>query len=192
VKGKMARLGKKPVKIPEGVKVEIKEGEIYISAKNNILKRPIFQGLDVSIQDNQILIKNTISEKQRKLYKKVDSLQGLMRAYIINMIKGVTSSFEKILEIHGQGYKAEIKGKELVLTLGFSVPVKIEIPQDISVEVVKNTIIFIRGIDKEKIGNFAAKLRAISPPEPYKGTGIRYRGEYIRQKVGKAAVGVTK
>jgi len=188
----MARLGKKPIKIPDGVKVEIKDNRIIISGKNGKLEREIFPGLRVEIKDGQIFVINEIPEKQRKVYRKTDALQGLLRSLILNMVQGVTEGFEKILEIHGVGYKAELKGKELILNLGFSHPVKVEVPEDIKIEIIRNTILFIRGIDKEKVGNFAAKIRAIYPPEPYKGKGIRYRGEYVRQKVGKAAVGATK
>jgi large subunit ribosomal protein L6 len=108
------------------------------------------------------------------------------------MIKGVSEGFEKILEIHGVGYKAETKGNKLILSLGFTHPVEVEIPKEISLEVSRNTIIFVRGADKQKVGEFAAKIRRIYPPEPYKGKGIRYRGEYVRQKATKAGVGATK
>ncbi|RKY30732.1 MAG: 50S ribosomal protein L6 [Candidatus Omnitrophota bacterium] len=188
----MAKLGRRPIKIPDGVKVEIKDNKVIVSGKKGKLEREIFPGLKVEVKDGQIFVINEVPKKHKKLYRKTDALHGLLRTLIFNMVKGVTEGFEKILEIHGVGYKAELKGKELILTLGFSHPVKVEIPEDIKVEIVRNTILFIRGIDKEKVGNFAAKIRAIYPPEPYKGKGIRYRGEYVRQKVGKAGVGATK
>ena len=110
----------------------------------------------------------------------------------MNKIKGVSEKFEKVLELHGVGYKAEVQGKKLVLSLEFSIPVEIVIPDGIEIETPRNTMLFIRGIDKEQVGNFAASIRAISPPEPYKGKGIRYRGEYVRHKAGKTGVGATQ
>jgi len=189
---KMSRLGKKPIDIPDGVNVKIENGIIYIEGKKGKLSQKIFPNLNVVIEDKKIFVKNEVEPKNKKLYRKTCAQWGLLRSLIYNMIKGVSEGYEKILEIHGTGYKAELKGKKLILTLGFTHPVEVEIPQDISVEVSKNTIIFIRGADKQKVGEFAASIRRIYPPEPYKGKGIRYRGEYIRQKVTKAGVGASK
>ncbi|MCX7917425.1 MAG: 50S ribosomal protein L6 [bacterium] len=188
----MARLGKKPIEIPEGVTVKIEEGRVIVEGKKGKLFQEIFPNLNVSIEDKKIVIRNEVDPKNKKLYRKTNSLWGLMRSLIANMIKGVSEGFEKILEIHGIGYKGEVKGNKLILSVGFTHPVEVEIPKDISVEVSRNTIIFIRGADKQKVGEFAASVRRICPPEPYKGKGIRYRGEYVRQKATKAGVGASK
>lgn len=187
----MARLGNKPIQVPQDVKIEVKSGCVYCAGPKGKLETVILSGLSVSSRENQVFVKNEVSEKERKLFKKVDAFQGLLRTLILNMIEGVSKGFEKILEIHGVGYKAEIKEKELILALGHSHPVVIDVPEDISMEIVRNTVLFIRGIDKRSVGNIAAKIRKLYPPEPYKGKGIRYRGEYVRQKVGKTAVGAT-
>jgi len=186
----MARLGKRPIEIPEGVKVKKESNKIVVEGPKGKLENQLLPYIEVEVEDNKkILVKNSISENNKKLYKKGEAFQGLMRSLIENMVIGAKDGYEKVLEIHGVGYKAEVKGKKLILTLGFSHPVEIDIPKEISVEVARNTVIFIRGIDKQKVGNFAAVVRKIYPPEPYKGKGIRYRGEYVRHKAGKAAVG---
>ncbi|MCD6408402.1 50S ribosomal protein L6 [bacterium] len=188
----MARLGKRPVELPEGVKAKIEGNKIVVEGPKGKLQQEIFPGLSVNIEDNKILVKNEVPEKNKKLFRKTNALHGLLRSLIQNMVIGVKDGYEKILEIHGVGYKAEVKGKKIVLTLGFSHPVEVDIPEGISVEVVRNTIIFIRGIDKQQVGDYAAKIRKIYPPEPYKGKGIRYRGEYVRHKAGKAGVGAAQ
>jgi large subunit ribosomal protein L6 len=191
----MSRLGKKPIIIPEKVNVSVKEGMIEISGPKGKLSQKIFDNISVSVENNQIFIKNLVGsddKKMRKIFKKTDSLQGLLRALIINKINGVLNPFEKILEIHGVGYKAELKDKKLILNIGFNHPVEINIPEILSVEIVHNTILFIRGIDKHFIGNWTAQIRNLCPPEPYKGKGIRYRGEYVKHKVGKAAIATQK
>jgi len=186
----MARLGKRPVEIPEGVKGKVENNRIIIEGPKGKLEKEVLSYLKVEIIDNnKIFVKNIIPEENRKLYKKGGEFQGLMRSLIKNMVVGVKDGYEKVLEIHGVGYKGEVKEKKLVLTLGFSHPIEIDIPFDISVEVARNTVIFVRGIDKQRVSSFAAIVRKIAPPEPYKGKGIRYRGEYVRHKAGKAAVG---
>lgn len=188
----MARLGKKPIDIPEGVNVVVADGKVFVEGKKGKLVQEIFPNLNVVIEDKKILVKNQADPKNKKLYRKTNALWGLLRSLIANMIKGVNEGFEKILEIHGVGYKGDVKGNKLILSVGFTHPVEIEIPKEISVEVSKNTIIFIRGADKQKVGDFAAKVRSVCPPEPYKGKGIRYRGEYVRQKATKAGVEAKK
>ncbi len=188
----MARLGKKPVIIPEKVKVALEGPEITVTGEKGTLKLRLPEELSGSVSDGQIILSNSVPDVQSKAYRKADTLLGLYRKLTLNMVKGVSTGFEKILEIHGVGFKAEARGENLVLHLGFTHPVVLEIPSGINVEVVRNTIIFVRGCDKQLVGSFAAKIRAVQPPEPYKGTGIRYRAEYVRQKVGKAAAGGTK
>ncbi|MCX8082573.1 MAG: 50S ribosomal protein L6 [bacterium] len=188
----MARLGKKPILIPEGVKVKKEENNLIFEGRAGKLEQKIPSEIEVVLENSSITLKNLIPSENRKLYRKTEALQGLLRRIILNKIKGVNEKFEKVLELHGVGYKGEVQGKKLVLTLGFTLPVEIDIPEGIEVEVVRNTMIFIRGMDKEKVGNFAATVRAIFPPEPYKGKGIRYRGEYVRHKAGKTGVGATQ
>ncbi|MCL5674796.1 MAG: 50S ribosomal protein L6 [Candidatus Omnitrophica bacterium] len=191
----MSRLGKKPIIIPDNVNVSVSDNLIEISGPKGKLSQKIFDNISVAMENRQLLIKNLMpsgERKMRKLFKKTDSLQGLLRTLIINKINGSLNVFEKILEIHGVGYKTEVKDKKLILNVGFNHPVEIDIPETISIEVVHNTILFIRGFDKELLGNLTAKIRSICPPEPYKGKGIRYRGEYVRHKVGKAAIAAQK
>lgn len=194
-RGKMARLGKKPLIIPEGVTIEISGEMITVKGPKGELARtmPSFLGLQVS--DGKVVVENLLSEddaSNRKLAGKVGALHGLMRSLIRNMLIGVSDGYEKVLELHGTGYRGEVKESTLILKLGFTHLVETPIPSYVTVEVVRNQAIFIRGIDKEKVGDFAASVRRISPPESYKGKGIRYRGEYVRQKVGKAALGAQK
>lgn len=188
----MARLGKKPVVIEEGVKVSKKGGRMFFEGSKGKLEQEIFPNLDVSVDTGRITVSNLVDESDRKLYRKTEALQGLLRKLILNRIKGAKDGFEKILEIHGVGYKGEVKGKKILLALGFSNPVEMDIPDGIEVEIHRNTIVFIRGAEKQKVGNYAAEIRAICPPEPYKGKGIRYRGEYVRHKAGKASAGATQ
>ncbi|MCM8803915.1 MAG: 50S ribosomal protein L6 [Candidatus Omnitrophica bacterium] len=188
----MARLGKKPIEILEGVNVRIENGKIFVGSKKGELSQDIFPNLSVVVENKKIFVKNEVDPKNKKLYRKTNAMWGLLRSLIFNMVKGVTEGYEKILEIHGVGYKGEVKGNKLILSLGFTHPVEVEIPNDIQVEVNKNTIIFVRGIDKQKVGEFAAKIRRIYPPDVYKGKGIRYRGEYVRQKPTKVGVGAAK
>ncbi|MCM8820557.1 MAG: 50S ribosomal protein L6 [Candidatus Omnitrophica bacterium] len=188
----MARLGKKPILIPEDVKVK-QEGEVlFFEGKAGKLKQKIPAGIEVVLAGNSIMLKNLVSPDNRKLYRKTEALQGLLRRIILNKIQGVKTKFEKVLELHGVGYKGEVQGKKLILSIGFSIPVEVNIPEGIELEILRNTIIFIRGIDKQQVGDFAASIRDIFPPEPYKGKGIRYRGEYVRHKAGKTGVGATQ
>lgn len=176
----MSRVGKKPITIPTDVKIEIKEGQIFIEGPKGKATRGLFDRIGVEIKDNQLIMKRITDTKLDR------SLHGLCRALIFNMIKGVTEGYVKELEIIGVGFKAQVQGNNLNMQLGFSHPVNFPIPESIKIETPKQTQIVIRGIDKEKVGEIAAELRAIYPPEPYKGKGIRYAGEYIKKKVGKA------
>jgi large subunit ribosomal protein L6 len=188
----MARLGKKPVKIQEGVKVSQKDGKVIFEGSKGKLEQEIFPNLEVSVEGSKIVVKNLVSSEDRKLYRKTEALQGLLRRLILNRIKGVKEGFEKILEIHGVGYKSEVKGKKVLLSIGHSIPTELDIPNGVEVEIVKNTIVFVRGTDKQLVGNYSAVIRATCPPEPYKGKGIRYRGEYVRHKAGKTGAGAAQ
>lgn len=188
----MARLGKRPVTIPDGVKISVVDGKVRAESGKGKMEHDLFPFIEVSVEGNKLYVKNKVSEKEKKLFRKTEAFQGLIRKLIINMTVGLTTGFEKVLEMNGVGYKAEAKGKKLILNVGFSNPVELDIPEGLSVEVLKNTILFIRGMDIEKLGNYAATIRRICPPEPYKGKGIRYRGEYVRHKAGKTGVGATQ
>lgn len=178
----MSRIGKKPIEILDGVEAKIEEGKIFIKGPKGELSRELFSDLNIEIKDREIII--SLEKKD----KKTGALWGLERSLINNMIEGVKNGFIKKLELVGVGYKARIEGKDLVLDIGFSHPVKIEAPQGIEFNV-EGSFVSISGFDKELVGQIAAKIRKIRPPEPYKGKGIRYEGEIVRKKLGKKAVG---
>jgi large subunit ribosomal protein L6 len=176
----MSRIGKKPVAIPGGVKVEVKEGAVLIEGPKGKLSKALAGRISVEIKDSQVFVNRSGDSKQDK------SMHGLYRSLINNMIKGVTDGYVKELEIIGTGYKAAMQGNTLNLQLGYSHPVNFPAPEGIKIECPKPTQIVVRGIDKEKVGEVATEIRAVCPPEPYKGKGIRFQGEYIKKKVGKA------
>jgi large subunit ribosomal protein L6 len=182
----MSRIGKKPVVIPKDVKIELKDGLIIVEGPKGKLGRILSDRLTVEMKDNQLFVKRSTDTDLDK------SLHGLFRALIVNMVKGVTEGYTKELEIQGVGFRAQVQGNTLNMQLGFSHPVNFTIPEGIKIETPKQTQVIIRGIDKEKVGEIAAELRSLFPPEPYKGKGIRYAGEYVKKKVGKAQAGTTK
>jgi large subunit ribosomal protein L6 len=176
----MSRIGKKPVAIPSGVKVEAKEHTLFVEGPKGKLSRPMSDRISLEIKENQAFLKRVADTKLDK------SLHGLYRALLAGMIKGVTEGYIKEMEIIGIGFKAAVQGNNLNIQLSFSHPVNFSIPEGIKIETPKPTQIVIRGIDKEKVGEVAAEIRAIYPPEPYKGKGIRFVGEYVKKKIGKA------
>jgi large subunit ribosomal protein L6 len=182
----MSRIGKKPITVPKDIKVEVKDSLIFVEGPKGKLNRPISDRLKVEIKDTQLSVKRIFDTKLDR------SLHGLYRALILNMIKGVSEGYTKGLEIIGVGFRAQVQGKNLIMQLGFSHPVNFPIPEDINIETPKQTQIVVKGIDKEKVGEIASEIRAIFPPEPYKGKGIRYAGEYVKKKVGKAQATTTK
>lgn len=178
----MSRIGKAPVPIPGGVKLELKDSHLKVTGPKGTLEQSFDPAITITVGKEEI-------EVARGSDKPGDrSLHGLTRALINNMVVGVTQGFEKILEIRGVGYRASLQGNNLNLALGFSHPVTVEPPPGIALEVDGTTTIKVSGIDKQLVGQIAANIRAIRKPEPYKGKGIRYRGEYVRHKVGKAGV----
>jgi len=177
----MSRIGKKPILIPEGVEVKIDAGKAIVKGPKGELSQEVRPEIGIEIKENKICIYPKRETKQTKAF------WGLTRALVANMVKGVIDGYEKKLEMQGVGYRASLEGEDLVLQVGFSHPVKIKIPSELNVSLEKN-IITISGIDKQLVGQFAAKIRKIRPPEPYKGKGIRYVGEVVRRKVGKKAV----
>lgn len=177
----MSRIGRKPVNVPDAVTVTIAPGNIVVKGPKGELAQTYSQDMTVSQEENTILVTRPTDRGPHR------ALHGLTRSLIANMVEGVTDGFEKRLEIQGVGYRAALKGKNLELALGFSHPVSIEAPEGIEFEVPQATEIIVRGIDKQLVGQVAADIRKRRPPEPYKGKGIRYRGEQVLRKVGKRA-----
>ena len=176
----MSRIGKNPVTVPKEVKVEINERVISVEGPKGKLTREIPRGLSVEHKEGKIFVTRSSDTKFTK------ALHGLTRVLIANMIKGVIEGYSKQLEIVGVGFRAEVKGDKLTMQLGFSHPVNFPIPKNIKIETPKQTQIVVSGIDKEKVGEIASEIRRIFPPEPYKGKGIRYAGEFVKKKIGKA------
>lgn len=181
----MSRVGKKPIEIPQGVEVKIDGQKVIINGPRGELSREVRPELKVEVKDNEIFVLPQLETK------KTNSLWGLTRVLVANMIKGVTEGFEKKLEIEGLGFKALLEGDSILLNVGFSHPVKLQAPEGIRFSVEKN-IITVFGADKELVGQTAANIRKVKKPEPYKGKGIKYLGEQIRRKVGKKVVATTK
>jgi len=192
----VSRLGRKPVPIPQGVKVELKEdGVIRVQGPKGVLEKRLPPLVRVKIDGNQIVVEK--EEVQKKLQNKAKAFQGLARALINNMVIGVTQGFSKSLDIVGLGYRAEVKGNEIVFSLGYSHPIIFQLPPGITARAEKGTgdvqvRLTIEGIDKEVVGQVAANIRKLRPPEPYKGKGIRYTGEVILRKAGKSGKGGKK
>lgn len=179
----MSRIGQQIIKIPEGVEVKIEGSVVKVKGKKGELVQEIPNKAKVEQAENalKVTVENPENVQQKALW-------GTIAALLVNLIKGVTEGFEKKLEIQGVGYGWQVEGKKVVLKVGFSHPVEMEIPEGIEAKAEKNILTF-SGIDKQAIGSFAAKVRKVKPPEPYKGKGIRYIDEYVRRKVGKQAVG---
>jgi large subunit ribosomal protein L6 len=175
----MSRVGKKPISIPDKVDVSLKDGLITVKGSKGTLSRTIHDDVNLDIKGN--IIQVVIQDEDRRSR----ALQGLTRSLVDNMVTGVSSGFERVLEINGIGYRAEVKGQALVLNLGFSNPVNFDLPEGVSASVDRNTVIKLTAIDKEKLGQTAASIRKLRPPEPYKGKGIKYAEERIIRKAGK-------
>jgi len=176
----MSRIGKMPIVVPAGVEIKL-EADNFLTVKGpkGTLQRKLANDMNIAVEQEQIIVTRPSDLKKHR------ALHGLTRTLIFNMVEGVTKGYEKALEINGVGYRAAKNGKKLTLTLGYSHPVEMEDPEGIESVLEGQTKIFIRGIDKEKVGQFAAEIRAKRPPEPYKGKGIKYANEQIRRKVGK-------
>jgi large subunit ribosomal protein L6 len=180
----MSRIGKMPITIPKGVKVEVNNNKIKVSGEKGTLERIFHSDIPIKIEEDKIYVSRTSESKFHR------ALHGLTRSLINNMVKGVSSGFEKVLEIQGVGYRATLESGKMVIQIGYSHPIKVEPPEGIEFEVEKQRIIKIRGIDKQLVGETAAKIRILRKPEPYKGKGIRYIDEVVRRKIGKT--GATK
>ena len=181
----MARYGRLPVELLEGVSFEQANGKVQIKGPKGTLSKEIPHVLEIKEEDGKLLVVEKKETRQAKI------LKGTMRSHLQNMVEGVSGGWTKALEIEGPGYRAEVKDDELVLSVGFSHPVIIKAPQDTKFKVEKN-LITIEGIDKEMVGQVAAKIRDVRKPNPYKGSGIRYQGEEIRRKPGKQAIGASE
>lgn len=178
----MSKIGTKPVTIPEGVTVDIKNGEVEVKGKNAALSVPFLDGVEIQKKDSEIIFSPSKKTKQAM------SNWGTMRSLVQNAVTGVTEDFSKELVVEGVGYRANVEGKELVLGLGFSHQIKFSIPDGIEISAEKN-VIKISGADKAQVGETAAEIRSFRKPEPYKGKGIRYSDEVVKRKAGKKAVG---
>ena len=177
----MSRTGFKPIEIPENTEVKKEGNVITVKGPKGELTQTINSDIIVKIEENEVIVERQNESKEQR------SLHGTTRSLIANMVEGVQKEFEKALEIIGVGYRAQKQGNKLVVNAGYSHQVEIEEPEGITIDVPSNTEIIVKGIDKELVGSVAAKIRAIRPPEPYKGKGIRYKGEYVRRKEGKTA-----
>lgn len=176
----MSRIGKLPITIPSGVKIAVDPGEIRLEGPKGKLKTVIPPGINVKIEGNVVHVEREVDERR------VRALHGLTRKLISNMANGVSQGFTRVLEINGVGYRAEVKGQEIHITLGFSHPVVFVLPAAVTATVERQVVITLASADRQLLGEFAAKLRGLRPPEPYKGKGVKYREEVIRRKAGKA------
>lgn len=176
----MSRVGNMPILIPEGVLAQSFDGQIVVNGSKGELKMAVPEGIKVEIKDGVVMVGRQSEEK------KIKAMHGLVRSLIANMIIGVSEGWSKNLELIGIGYRAVNDGGNLSLNVGFSHPVEVVAPEEIHFEVKDNTKIIVTGIDKAEVGRMAAKIRNIKPPEPYQGKGIRYEGERVRRKAGKA------
>lgn len=177
----MSKIGKKPIDIPQGVEVKFKDGVFDAKGPKGTLSMEVNPQIKMTISDQEIIV-----EKARNS-KEASALWGLTRALLNNILMGVSVGYEKKLELRGVGFRMSISGKKLVMALGFSHPVEVEIPDDLTVKVEENNVLSIFGIDKQKVGQFSANIRKLKKAEPYKGKGFRYEGEIVRRKVGKKA-----
>ena len=177
----MSRIGKQPIELPSGVNVAISPGRVQVNGPLGELSQNVPARMQIDQDDGTLVVKRPTERGDDR------ALHGLTRSLVANMVEGVTKGFEKRLELQGVGYRAAVRGTDLELNVGFSHPVVIKPPQGISFEVPDATTVLVKGIDKQQVGEIAAQVRKVRPPEPYKGKGIRYEGEYVRRKVGKRA-----
>ena len=179
----MSRIGRQPIAVPSGVTVAIEPGEVRVNGPKGELSERIPRDIAVKQDGEQLLVTRPTDRGEHR------ALHGLTRSLVANMVQGVTAGYEKRLEIQGVGYRAQLRGRDLELALGYSHPVSIKAPDGIEFEVPQPTRITVRGASKQQVGEIAALIRKQRKPEPYKGKGIRYEGEYVRKKAGKAAKG---
>ena len=177
----MSRVGRQPIPVPDGVEVKIDGASVSVKGPKGRLERSFDPEMQIEMSDGVVVVTRPTDQPRHR------SLHGLTRSLLANMVEGVTGGFERILEIHGVGYKAEKRGNGLVFQLGFSHPVDFPAPEGIEFTLDSPTLVRVQGIDKQLVGEIAARIRQIRPPEPYKGKGVRYQNEHVRRKAGKAA-----
>lgn len=177
----MSRIGQLAIQVPAGVEINVDEQSITVKGPKGSLSRPRSNDISLTVADGRVLVTPMNNRRETK------ALHGLYRQLVANMITGVSAGFSRGLEMKGTGYRAQVEGTDLVLSVGYSHPVRMKAPEGISFKVEKNVQITVEGIDRQVVGEVAAKIRAVRKPEPYKGKGIRYQGEVIRLKPGKAA-----
>jgi large subunit ribosomal protein L6 len=177
----MSRIGNKPIEIPAGVSVSLSPGRVMVNGPLGELSQTVPRRMAIEQRDAEIVVTRPSERGEDR------ALHGLTRSLVSNMVEGVTKGFDKTLEIQGVGYRATLRGTDLELNVGFSHPVVVKPPRGITFEVPAPTQVLVKGIDKQQVGQVAAEVRAVRPPEPYKGKGIRYQGEYVRRKIGKRA-----
>ncbi len=175
----MSRVGKEPIDLPDGVEVNLEGRTVTVTGPRGELRHEIPEPIALLQEESRLRVERPTDQPQDR------SLHGLTRSLVANMVVGVTDGYTRILELVGVGYRAELKGRHLLLTVGFSHPVLVKAPEGITFEVAADGSVVVSGIDKYLVGQVAANIRAVRPPEPYKGKGIRYRGEYVRRKAGK-------
>lgn len=178
----MSRIGKLPVALPPGVTVEAKGRDVTVKGPNGALVMALRPEVDVAVEGQEAHVTLNGSGAQRQ----ARAFHGMTRSLLDNMVRGVSQGFERKLEIHGVGWNVKVQGNKVVLNVGFCHPVEIELPKGVSVECPSQTAITVSGADKQAVGQVAAEIRAVRPPEPYKGKGVRYQGEYVRRKAGKS------
>ena len=178
----MSRVGKKSIPIPDNVKISNNNRVITVQGEKGTLTRSIHPSVDLEIEKGYANVTMVVNDRKSR------SLQGLTRSLVANMVTGVDKGFERVLEIHGIGYRAELKGNSIVFNVGYSRPVNFDLPEGVAATISKNNVIKLTAIDKELLGRTAASIRQLRPPEPYKGKGIKYAEEYIKRKAGKTGV----
>ncbi len=182
----MSRVGRLPIVKPDNVKVHVADGTVRVEGPHGTLSRTIVPEMTVVVEGNTVRVKRADDSRRSR------SLHGLTRRLIANMVEGVARKFTRVLEINGVGYRAEVRGNVLFLTLGYSHPIAYQLPPGIGAKVDRQVIVTLEGPDRELLGQVAAQVRLLRPPEPYKGKGVKYAGEHIRRKAGKAAAGATR
>ena len=175
----MSRIGRQPIPLPKGVEVEIGKGQVSVKGPKGSLEERVPGGITAKLEDGQVVVSRRNDSKQQRAF------HGLVRALLANAVKGVTEGFSKNLEIHGVGYRAEPKGKSVVFLLGYTHPIDFPVPEGIEIAVDRNTRIKVSGISRQQVGQVAAEIRALRPPDVYKLKGVRYAGEQLRKKAGK-------
>jgi len=182
----MSRIGRLPVQIPQGVKVHVTDDLVRVEGPRGKLARRVVPEISVAVEGNTVLITRQDDSRRAR------SLHGLTRMLVSNMVEGVGKGFTRVLEINGVGYRAEARGSALYLTLGYSHPIMYQLPPGVTAKVDRQVVLTLEGPDREVLGQVAAAVRELRPPEPYKGKGVKYAGERIRRKAGKAAAGATR